>query len=305
MRYIFLLFRYLNGNSCGGSSKGKDGGFDQLLLDGYNGTEMQHQTVTGTNYKIKRSGLVAGGFTQPEVGMGFLKDNSKAACGFAQRFNFHFCESKHLDLEELTRINQDFKSAMVEDVMYPLLKMSNERGEEVMNYILRYDSAAYKIFQKFHNDNRKTLRRLSEPYVSGHDTVCAYIGKMEGKAMRESAVLTELLGRLKFSLDKRRSNEFVNKHSTPSRSTCQVPSVERMESPIVNSTSSKKGDVQFDEIEEQETFSHIIYNDVIISILYIYKFIYIYNIDYSIYICLSYLHVYVNFYKTFYIYMYI
>ena len=66
--------RILNLSSNGNSNKtSKEGQQDMLILDTYNGSRLQHQTVTGTNYRIERSGLLVGGFTQPEIGIGLLK----------------------------------------------------------------------------------------------------------------------------------------------------------------------------------------------------------------------------------------
>ena len=141
-----------------------------------------------------------------------LQDGVKSSTGFTQRFSFHFLASKHLSLSELKCIDVDFKNGIVEDVLYPLLRDSTQRKYEVKNYFLKKDTEAYDLFNSFHDDIGLITDRLSTNYVSGYDNLCSYIGKMCGKALREAAVLTELLPRLKRSLEKRKG---AVAHSTP------------------------------------------------------------------------------------------
>ena len=200
--------RYINISSNGSTNRNsKEASVEMLFLEGWNASELIHQTVSGTNYHIERSGILAGGFTQPDIGLAFLKDSARSSTGFAQRFAFHFIDSKHLKLSELSSINEEFKSAMIEDVLYPLLRLSNIRGNGVMKYIVKKSTDAYQKFETFHDNMSSVKQQLSENYVSGYDVICSYIGKMDAKVLREAAILTELLPRLKKSLDKRNQPE--------------------------------------------------------------------------------------------------
>ena len=193
--------RYISLNSGSSSGKGpKDASFEMLLLLTYGGGKLSHHTMGGTNYELKRSGFLAGGFTQPEVGTNFLADQAKSATGYPQRYNFHYIQSKHLDLCKLSAINPKFKEGIVKDVLYPLLKDSCLRKCGVKKYILKENSIAYILFEDFHDNLCAIKKRLSTGYIYGYDTVCSYIGKLDGKVLRESAVLTELIARLSYSL---------------------------------------------------------------------------------------------------------
>ena len=194
--------RHIMSSSACMGKKMSESSFEMLLLEAYNGGELLHQTVGSTNYKIERAGLIAGGFTQPELGMGFIKDSNRSATGYPQRFNFHFVQTKHLELRQLCSMSEVFKSGLVRDVMYPLLKDSNLRGHKVKQYILANNSEAFCMFDDYFNEMRRVKNRLSAIFLPGYDTVCSYIGKMDGKILRESAILTELLPRLHASLNK-------------------------------------------------------------------------------------------------------
>ena len=199
------------------------------LLEGYNGGKIRHQTVGCTNYNIKKIGIVSGGFTQPEIGMAFIKESTKTITGYAQRHNFHFINSKNNKLRGLKVINPQFKKGIIEDVLYPLLKDSTLRGSLVKKYMLIFDSEAFLIFEQFHDEFIDIKEKLQAKLLPGYDIVLSYIGKMYGKVVRESAILTELLPRLKKSLE----NSKFTGHSTP-KNRENVQKLTSKISPIIN-----------------------------------------------------------------------
>ena len=254
--------RFINISSSGSSSKvSKEATMEMLLLEAYNAAKLVHQTVSATNYCIDRSGLIAGGFTQPDIGLSLLKDGVRSATGFAQRFAFHFVPSKYLPLGELTCVDLNFKSAIVEDVLYPLLRASFIRGEGVLNYILLLGSEAYTRFELFHDEFTLVEKRLSSTMRTSHDVICSYIGKMNGKVLREAAILTELLPRLKKSLLARGTFNNTSAH-TDSRFTKSDKNYDNVNELVPEETDKFRDEFNFDE-EESDTFSHETYNTVI------------------------------------------
>lgn len=200
--------------SSGGKKTTSECNSEAFMLETYNGKKMNHQTMGGANYEFVRCGLIGGGFTQPEVAMQFMMDGMKGATGFLQRYNIHFIKSVYVQLRSLTFIDEKFKHIMVNDVFVPLLKNSFLRGVDCQRYILKDGTKAFDIFEVFYNNIILLKERLS--MTNGLDILGAFLGKMEGKVMREACVLTEMLSRFKFAWDKlNKSNKCTVKHSTP------------------------------------------------------------------------------------------